>query len=136
MALLVDEVGCDERSGECRPEVAAEPASEAPAEKPAAPRVRSNPFGAARPREEVLKEKATSQTSTPPPEGEEAKEQPAQGVKVELDTVDDSQPKTSEASNEAAAPQPEASTTEESRQAFWTPKSISRLQKHQDLSKY
>ena len=96
----------------------AEPVSEAPAEKPAAPRVRSNPFGMARPREEVLKEKTTSQSSTPPPEvGEAKEEQPVQGVNVELDTQEDSQAKIPEASNEAslATEQPEASNADHSR---------------------
>ena len=98
--------------------MAAEPVSEGAAEKPAAPRVRSNPFGAARPREEVLKEKTTSQSSTPPPEVSEAKEdQPAQGVNVELDTEEPSQAKVPESSGKAstAADQPASGDAEHSR---------------------
>lgn len=82
------------------------------------PRVRSNPFGAARPREEVLKEKTASQPSPPPTEvGETKQEEPAQGVKVELDAAEESHPSSTEIAEKApaVADEPEAINAEDNR---------------------
>lgn len=65
-------------------------------EKPAAPRVKVNPFGAARPREEILKEKGLLPN---PPTADELRNQgPTQGVAVELDPVSDTADQASKAS--------------------------------------
>ena len=115
----------EDKYGFCRSEEPVESVTETPVDKPAVPRVRSNPFGSARPREEVLKEKTTAQTSPPLTEvGEGNQEEPGQAVKVELDAPENSQSNVPEGSDKVSVAedgpepvdeQPEAVNAEQSR---------------------
>ena len=81
----------------CRSEPRVEPAF-AEQQKPLEPKPRSNPFGAARPREEVLKEKGLLPGSNAPAANDISTTQPSQGVQVELDTAAEENRITPEAS--------------------------------------